>query len=54
MKYNLQTKRPFTDAALGPKLMSKGKIHLLPSTIKGSRAVKEIFKRFAHKRGHDG
>jgi heterodisulfide reductase subunit C len=54
MKYNLHTKRPFTDAELGPKLLGKGKIHLLPGTIKGSRAVKEIFKRFAHKRGHEG
>jgi heterodisulfide reductase subunit C len=50
MKYNLQTKRPFTDAELGPKLLGKGKIHLLPNTIKGAGAVKKIFKRFAHKR----
>ncbi|OGP54194.1 MAG: heterodisulfide reductase subunit C [Deltaproteobacteria bacterium RBG_13_52_11] len=51
MKYNLHTKRPFTDAELGPKLLGKGKIHFVPKNIKGARAVKEIFGRFAKKRG---
>jgi heterodisulfide reductase subunit C len=53
MKYNLQTKRPFTDAALGPKLLGKGKIHLLPGGIKGAGAVKKIFKRYAQKRRNE-
>ncbi len=51
LKYNLQTKRLFTDAALGPKLLKKGKLHFLPENIKGVDAVKGIFERFAKKRG---
>jgi heterodisulfide reductase subunit C len=54
MKYNLHTKRFFADAELGPKMLGKGKIHFLPKKIKGARAVKEIFERFAKKRGHEG
>jgi hypothetical protein len=36
---------------LGPQLLAKGKIHLLPEKIKGAGAAKEIFARFAKKRG---
>jgi heterodisulfide reductase subunit C len=50
MRYNLHTRRPFTDAELGPQLLAKGKIHLRPEKIKGAGAVKEIFARFAKKR----
>jgi heterodisulfide reductase subunit C len=53
MKYNLHTKRLFADSALGPHLLGKGKIHILPERIKGAGAVKEIFARFAKKRGHE-
>lgn len=54
MKYNLHTKRLFADAELGPQLLRTGKIHVLPERIKGAGAVKEIFERFAKKRGHEG
>ncbi|MBW2039547.1 MAG: 4Fe-4S dicluster domain-containing protein [Deltaproteobacteria bacterium] len=51
LKYNLQSGRPFADAELGPKLLGKGKLHYFPENIKGVGAVKEIFERFAKKRG---
>jgi len=51
LRYNLRTGRPFADVELGPKLMGKGKLHFFPRNIEGVDAVKEIFKRFAKKRG---
>ena len=39
----------FEDMAVAPKMMLKGKIPLLPSSIKGKKEVKEIFDRFGPK-----
>ena len=51
MRFNLQSGKPFADAELGPKLLGKGKLHFLPKNIRGAGAVKQIFDRFAKKRG---
>lgn len=40
------TMRPFTDLDLVPKVLPKGKLPLLPHSIKGRKEVAAIFKRF--------
>ena len=46
-EYNLRTGRPFHNAALGPKMFMKGRLHLLPPrSIKGfKRWMKRIWNR---------
>jgi heterodisulfide reductase subunit C len=46
MSYNTRSGRFLTDADLGPKVMSKGKISLRPHAIQGKDKVAEIFNRF--------
>jgi heterodisulfide reductase subunit C len=50
MRYNLTSGHVFTDAELGPKIMSKGLIHFFPKNIKGKDEVLRIFKKSAEKR----
>ncbi len=44
--FNLKAGKPFGDMDLAPKVLKKGKLHLLPSTIKGRKHVADIFRRF--------
>jgi Heterodisulfide reductase, subunit C len=44
--YMAGTMRPFTDIDLVPKVLPKGKLPLLPHSIKGRKEVAAIFKRF--------
>jgi heterodisulfide reductase subunit C2 len=47
--YNLKSGHLMADADLGPKVMSRGKIHFLPKKIKGAGKVAKIFERFQEK-----
>lgn len=49
LKYNLRSGKLFTDADLGPKVLSRGKIHLFPTNIKGKEKVEKIFREFERK-----
>ncbi len=49
MRYNLASGHIFSDADLGPKVMSKGLIHFLPRNIKGKDEVAKIFRKFAER-----
>ena len=46
LSYNTRSRRLFTDADLGPKVMTKGKISLRPHEIQGKEKVAKIFSRF--------
>lgn len=46
LSYNTRSGKLFTDAELGPKVMSKGKISFLPHEIQGKDKVARIFSRF--------
>jgi heterodisulfide reductase subunit C len=50
MRYKLATGHLFADAGLGPKVMMKGLMKLMPKNIKGKDEVLRIFKKFAEKR----
>ena len=50
MRYKLVSGHIFSDADLGPKVVSKGLIHLLPRNIKGRDEVARIFKKLAERR----
>ena len=54
MGYNLKSGHLFADAELGPKVMGKGKIHFLPTKIKGKDHVARIFDKFQEKRKNRG
>jgi heterodisulfide reductase subunit C len=43
--FNMKAKRPFGDMDLAPLVLKKGKLHLLPSRIKGRKEVADIFDR---------
>ncbi|MGI6488019.1 MAG: 4Fe-4S dicluster domain-containing protein [Syntrophomonadaceae bacterium] len=45
MEFNLKTGQLFKDVELGLPMFTRGKVHLLPGTIKGREQVKQIFKR---------
>ena len=47
--YKLRSGHLMGDAELGPPMMSKGKIHLIPKKIKGADEVAKIFTRFQEK-----
>ena len=47
--YNLKSGHLMADADLGPKVMSRGKIHFLPKKIKGAEKVARIFSKFQEK-----
>jgi heterodisulfide reductase subunit C len=49
LSYKLRSGHLMGDAELGPAMMSKGKIHLLPKKIKGADKVAKIFTRFQEK-----
>lgn len=44
-RYKLRTGQLFTDLDLGFKLFKKGKLPLLPGSIKGKKQVRDIFDR---------
>ncbi len=46
LSYNTRSGRLFTDADLGPKVMTKGKVSLRPHEIQGKDKVAKIFNRF--------
>jgi len=50
MGYKLKTGHLFGDAELGPKIMGKGKLHFLPTNIKGKNHIARIFDKFQEKR----
>jgi heterodisulfide reductase subunit C len=43
--FNLLSMQPFKDAMLGPIMLQKGKIHIMPANIKGKAAIKRIFAK---------
>ncbi|KUG04484.1 cob--com heterodisulfide reductase subunit c [hydrocarbon metagenome] len=45
LQHNLKTMQPFKDMELGLPMMKKGKVSILPETIKGRDQVKKIFQR---------
>ncbi len=47
--YKLKSGHLMGDAELGPAMMSKGKIHFLPTKIQGADKVARIFKKFQEK-----
>jgi heterodisulfide reductase subunit C len=49
MSYNIRSGHLLADAELGPKVMTRGKIHFLPKKIKGSDKVASIYKKFQDK-----
>jgi heterodisulfide reductase subunit C len=54
LSYNLKSGHILADADLGPKALGHGKIHFLPTKIKGKDKVAQIFERFAKKaKKHD-
>lgn len=44
--FMLGTMRPFTDLDLVPKVLPKGKLPILPHTVKARKEVAAIFKRY--------
>ena len=44
-RFNLSTGQPLKDATLGPTMILKGKIALLPHKIKGLHTIKTIFEK---------
>lgn len=52
--YNLKSGHIMTDADLGPKVLTKGKIHFLPDNIEGREKVAKIFERFQDRVKRDG
>jgi heterodisulfide reductase subunit C len=48
--YNLKSGHFLADADLGPKVFGKGKLHFLPTRIKGKDQVARIFEKFYEKR----
>jgi heterodisulfide reductase subunit C len=53
IRYKLASVHIVADANLGPSIMLKGLMHLLPTDIKGKDEVDKIFRRFAEKRRRD-
>jgi heterodisulfide reductase subunit C len=53
IRYKIVSGHLLGDAGLGPPVMLKGLMHLLPSTIKGRDEVMKIFSRFAERCTHD-
>lgn len=45
MRYNLAIRQPFKDAHLGPRMFTKGKLHLLGQKVKELNQVREIFEK---------
>jgi len=45
LNFNLKTGQPMKDAALGPAMMKRGKVSILPHKIQGRDAIKRIFER---------
>jgi len=43
--YNMRSGHPFQDVALGPKMLAKGKLPLLPHQSKNRIKVREIFEK---------
>jgi len=54
LAYNLKSGHLMADTDLGPKVLSRGKIHFLPKKIKGSTEVAKIFERFEEKAKRHG
>jgi len=50
MGYNFKSGHLLADADLGPKILGKGKIHFLPTKIKGKDQVARIFEKFQKKK----
>jgi hypothetical protein len=51
MKNNLRSRKLFNNMDLGPKMMSKGKLAMLPPRIGDGGEVKKIFERVRERRG---
>lgn len=45
LRYNMATRQPMKDAAMGPAMFLKRKIALLPSQIEGATAVRKIMEK---------
>jgi heterodisulfide reductase subunit C2 len=52
IRYKIVSGHLLGDAGLGPAVMLKGLMHLLPNNIRGREEVEKIFTRFAQKRSH--
>lgn len=53
LQYNLTTGQLFKDMELGLPMMKRGKVGVLPETIKGRKEVKKIFERAEKMGGND-
>lgn len=53
LNYNLKSGKIFADIDLGPKVLGKGKIHFLPTKIKGKEKIERIFGRFLERAKKD-
>lgn len=45
MNFNMKSGQPFKDAGMGPIMMQKGKIHIMPEKVKDTAAIKRIFEK---------
>ncbi len=45
LRYNVASRDPFKDAALGPAMLSRGKLDIFGHRIKGTAGLREIFNR---------
>jgi heterodisulfide reductase subunit C len=53
-KYKMRTFHLFQDVLMAPKMLLRGKLHLLPHAINGKAAVARIFERTIDKKeGHE-
>lgn len=51
MKNNLRSRDLFNNVSLGPKMMSKGKLAMLPPRIGDNGEVKKLFEKVRERRG---
>lgn len=53
LRFNMRSGQPFKDARMGPELLKRRKLHLLPRRIKGVKVMRRIFAH-AQKAGGEG
>jgi heterodisulfide reductase subunit C len=45
IRYNFRSGQVFKDARLGPAMLRRGKLHLIPRRIRGIGSLRQVFKR---------
>ena len=51
LRYNLSTRKLFKDIDVATKLFARGKLSLIPSSVRDRRGIKDIFSRASKERG---